>query len=105
MTEGVSGISPWQELKGQIYLGDAPFIDKIENLRSREKSNREIPRLQWEAAKPDLERLFSEADRNKAMYVAHVVHHYTLQQIGDHLGLHYTTVSRIIRAEQQNMLQ
>ena len=39
------------------------------------------------------------------IYAAHVIHHYTLQQIGDHLGLHYTTISRIVRDEQQVMLQ
>jgi hypothetical protein len=30
---------------------------------------------------------------------------YTLHQIGAHVGLHYTTVSRIVRDEQQKMLQ
>ncbi len=35
----------------------------------------------------------------------HVIHRYTLQQIGDHAGLHYTTVSRIVRDERQDMLQ
>jgi REP element-mobilizing transposase RayT len=108
VAKGLSGTSPWQELKDQIYLGDAPFIGKIKNLRSREKTNREIPRAQREAAKPDLGHLFdvpTRADRNKAMYVAHVVHRYTLRQIGDHVGLHYTTVSRIIRDEQRKMLQ
>ena len=43
--------------------------------------------------------------RNKAIYAAHVVHRYTLQEIGDHVGLHYTTVSRIIRDEEEGMLQ
>lgn len=60
VTEGVSKISPWQELKGQIYLGDAGFIGKIKELHGKEKSDREIPRPQREAAKPDLDRLFAD---------------------------------------------
>ena len=107
VTEGISGTSPWEELKGQIYLGDGRFMEKVKGLLRND--DREIPRYQREAAKPDLALLFADAcsreARNKAIYAAHVIHHYTLQQIGDHVGLHYTTVSRIIRAEQQGMLQ
>jgi hypothetical protein len=32
------------------------------------------------------------------MKKAHVEFGYTLMQIGDHLGLHYTTVSKVINA-------
>jgi DNA-binding MarR family transcriptional regulator len=48
---------------------------------------------------------YSKEGRNKAIYAAHVIHGYTLKEIGDHVGLHYTTVSRIIRDEGQKMLQ
>ena len=106
VAEGISGTSPWDELKGQVYLGDERFMEKIKDLR---RNDREIPRYQRKAAKPDLHLLFakirSREARNKAIYAAHVIHRYTLQQIGDHVGLHYTTVSRIVRDEQQKMLQ
>ena len=42
--------------------------------------------------------------RNRTIHAAHVVHHYTLKEIGDHVRLHYTTVGRIIR-NQHRMLQ
>ena len=107
VAKGNTGTSPWKELRGQIYLGDKDFIEKTKKLRGKGKSNREIPRTQRERRKPDLDRLFARATsrsaRNKAIYAAHVVHRYTLQQIGDHVGLHYTTVSRIIRDEERKI--
>jgi REP element-mobilizing transposase RayT len=107
VAEGISGTSPWDELKGQVYLGDERFVEKIKDLRRND--DREIPRYQREAAKPDLHFLFAETysrdARNKAIYAAHVIHRYTLQQVGDHVGMHYTTVSRIVRDQQQKMLQ
>ena len=82
-------------------------MEKVKALHRRD--DREIPRRQRKPAKPDLGLLFADAGskeaRNKAIYAAHVVHRYTLRQIGDHVGLHYTTVSRIVRDERQGMLQ
>jgi hypothetical protein len=107
VAEGLSGTSLWEELKGQVYLGDEHFVEKMKALFR--KDDREIPRRQREAATPDLNILFAGASskeaRNKAIYAAHVIHYYTLQQIGDHIGLHYTTISRIVRDQQQRMLQ
>jgi DNA-binding transcriptional regulator LsrR (DeoR family) len=55
--------------------------------------------------RPDLAQLFSDADanrankslRNRAMRAAHFEHGYRQKEIADHLGLHYTTVSNILR--------
>ena len=40
----------------------------------------------------------TRSERNELMKTAHVDFGYTLMQIGDHLGLHYTTVSKVINA-------
>jgi putative transposase len=107
VAEGITGVSPWKELKSQIYLGGKYFVEKTKQLLGKDTSNREIPRTQREAEKPDLDQLFADATsraaRNKRIYIAHVVYRYTLQQIGAHVGLHYTTVSRIIRDEEGKM--
>jgi DNA-binding MarR family transcriptional regulator len=31
--------------------------------------------------------------------MAHIEYGYTLAEIGDHLGLHYTTVSKVVNAQ------
>ena len=99
VSEDISGPSLWEELTGQIYLGDKQFIESAKGL-ARNYSDPEIPRQQREAARPDLSLLFAEAysrrERNKAIYTAHIDHGYTLKEIGDHVGLHYASISRII---------
>jgi AraC-like DNA-binding protein len=35
-------------------------------------------------------------ERNKIIRRAHIEHSYTLKEIGDYLGLHYTTVSKVV---------
>jgi hypothetical protein len=47
---------PWDELKGQSYLGSDGFIEK----HAASKDLREIPRLQLRAANPSLERIFAK---------------------------------------------
>jgi transposase len=37
-----------------------------------------------------------EAQRKQAIYDAHVTYGDTLREIADHLGVHYTTVSRVM---------
>jgi AraC-like DNA-binding protein len=62
---------------------------------------KEIPRQQRFAARPKLSQLFparSRADRarrNDAIRRAHLEHGYSLSEIGQAVGLHYSTISRI----------
>ncbi|WP_407637377.1 helix-turn-helix domain-containing protein [Desulfonatronum thiodismutans] len=50
-----------------------------------------------------MEKLFpggqSKPHRDKAIAAAHIEHGYSQQSIAAHLGLHYATVSRIIKKE------
>ena len=63
---------------------------------------KEIPRAQRFANRPELGialargKLYNKARRDQAMRIAHLKHGYTLSEIGSHLGLHYTTVSKVI---------
>jgi len=52
---------PWDDLKGQIYLGSKAFIERH---ASRQKVHKEIPRAQLRAAKPSLEQDLWEKGRN-----------------------------------------
>jgi hypothetical protein len=49
---------PWEELKGQIYLGNEAFIEKH---AAPSKARKEIPRVQLRAAKPSLVRIFAKS--------------------------------------------
>jgi putative transposase len=83
---------PWDDLKGQIYLGSEAFI---ENHAARKKNIKEIPRAQLRAAKPSLQRIFAKTGE-KAIPEAYQ-YGYRLNEIAAHLGVHYATVSRRLK--------
>ncbi|HIP99372.1 TPA: hypothetical protein EYH33_02425 [Candidatus Bipolaricaulota bacterium] len=57
--------------------------------------------------KPSLEELFAgvkgKEDRDARIYRAVVVYGYRLAEVGDKLGLHYSTVSRIVGKQKRLM--
>ena len=62
----------------------------------------EHPRRERYAGRPGLPALFGgtrgdKPKRDAAIREAYVEHGYTLSQIGDFLGLHYATISRIVK--------
>lgn len=85
---------PWQHLRGQIYLGSDEYIAR---LSSAAEKMPEVPRVQWQAVKPSLKELLNQRGE-KAIVPAYREHGYRLREIADHLGVHYATVSRKLRA-------
>ena len=50
--------------------------------------------------RPPLNRIFKYKDKkskDKAMYAVHLQYGYTLKDIAEYIGMHYTTVSRVIK--------
>lgn len=99
--EGIIKESPWKELKGQIFLGGAEFIDRFKGIIEKVDDIKEIPRVQRHINRPGLSEIFKargKLQRDKSIYKAHVEFGYSLKEIADYLDLHYTTVSKIINA-------
>lgn len=95
--------SPWKRLQGQVLLGDERFIERFSDLLSKKRDIREIPRYQRYASRPPLEELFKDTEieknkRDKRICDAHIRYGYTLKEIAEYLGIHYTTVSKIIKS-------
>ncbi len=92
---------PWDDLEGQILLGEDDFITKFKGLLADKKEIKEIPRQQRYVGRPELSKLFIKAQdrkrRKDTIYDAHVRYGYTLKEIADYLRIHYTTVSKIIK--------
>lgn len=103
--EGLGSRSPWTELKGQIFLGQAGFVERLKPKLKPSALITELPRPQRYAARPSLHALLPSRQPNtseRAIHQAHVEYGYTMREIADRLGWHYTTVSKIIkRIEQQ----
>ncbi|HTX53802.1 MAG TPA: helix-turn-helix domain-containing protein [Candidatus Baltobacteraceae bacterium] len=84
-------------------LGEAPFVDRlIAQIRGQARIA-EIPKSQRFAARPPLHRLLDaregrDRDARHARIAAAVeAHGDTQQAIAAHLGLHFTSISRILR--------
>lgn len=94
--------TPWEKVKGQIILGSDRFLGAVVELLAGKEQIPEIPRLQRVANRPSLEVLFacdhqaSKNERNVGIFEAHLKYGYTLKEIAEHLGIHYTTVSKVI---------
>jgi putative transposase len=103
--EGIAKkIMLWNELKDQCVLGTREFIEKISPALKSKSEQLEIPRRERLVFRPSLEDLFPEKTkahrnkRNKAVRVAHLTYGYGLSEIANLLGLHYTTISKIINS-------
>jgi putative transposase len=93
------GAEVWDELRGGVLMGSERFVEDM-TPRLREASRRrEIPRRERLVSRPSLDQLFAGVEgkeaRDAKIFEAARVHEYTLAQIQDHLGLHYSTISRI----------
>ena len=84
--EGVEELL-WERLTGEIYLGDEEFV------RALMPGQRvaEVPRVQWQPLRPSLEELLGRAG---GLLEAYRLYGYRLREIGAHLGVHPSTVSR-----------
>lgn len=102
--DGIGSPSIWHDLKAQSILGEEGFVDHfIDHVRGKERVA-DIPKSQRFAARPTLGRLFagseigSRQDRNARIKEAVDRHGYTQKEVADHLELHFTSISRILRA-------
>lgn len=93
---------PWKKLVGQVFLGGESFVARMEELLGDKREIREIPRAQRYPGRPPLNRLFADTpaterqQRNKQIAESHITYGYTLKEIADFLGVHYTTVSKVV---------
>jgi len=97
---GIKAESPLKAIKGQLFLGQENFIDEIKHLIRGKENLKEIPRKQRYVTRPPLNEIFERKDKkskDQAMYEAHLQYGYTLKDIAEYIGVHYTTVSRVIK--------
>jgi putative transposase len=94
---GLHGSDPKAEALGEIYLGDRDFARR--RRRPAGPASTEVPRLQREPIGCSLEELLRERgdDALARAYRAG----YSLRELADALGVHYSTVSRRLKREEQ----
>ena len=95
---GIGLPSVWDDLKSQLYLGDEDFACRLQQQTQSKVGHTEIPRAQRRAAAPPLAYFVARPVRNGAMAQAYATGCYSFKEIGQAFGLHYATVSRLVRA-------
>jgi putative transposase len=96
--QGGNALSPWENLRNQIYLCSDEFVESMQNKIDPEQSLQDIPKVQKLAVIKPLEYFKKKyPERNEAMARAYLSGHYTLQNIGVCFEVSYATVSRAVR--------
>jgi DNA-directed RNA polymerase specialized sigma24 family protein len=107
VAEGVGGEPPWADVKGQVFLGDDPFVESMRARATKAaRDDVQIPKAQRRAPPAALKDIEKRApDRDTAIAEAHATGAYSYQQIANHFGIHFTTVGRVVRARRQLLLR
>ncbi len=97
VAEGKHQPSPWKRLKNQIYLGSDRFVDKMQRKIDRARDISEVPFSQKRRKAKSLDYYERRhKDRDTAICAAYASGGYSMKDIGDYFGLHYSRISRII---------
>jgi putative transposase len=102
---GIGQKTIWTEVRGQALLGEDGFVDKLADYLKKHREVPEIPRSQRYAHRPSLKKLFDEGEqmnlqkRRRATIKAVEQYGYRQSEIANHLGVHYSTISRIVKGE------
>jgi len=98
--EGIKAKSPWDDLKGQVFLGDEGFVKRMLAHLELAGDDVQIPLAQRRPVAPSMDEIEQgAADRNTAIRAAHATGAYSYQQIAAYFGMHFTTVGRIVRSK------
>lgn len=101
VAEGRNQPSPWESLRNQVFLGSEAFVDRIRLRIDQDRDLSEIPKSQRRAKPRSLEYYSQTAvSRDQSIIAAYASGGYSMKQIGEFHGLHYSRVSRIIAAKE-----
>lgn len=96
---GVGLPSVWDNVRSQIYLGSEAFAERLRKQAPKDTDLGEIPRIQRRAVAKPLSSFVKAAQGNRdaAIALAFQSGDYTMKQIAEHFGVHYSTVSRAVK--------
>jgi REP element-mobilizing transposase RayT len=102
---GIGQNDIWKQVQGQCLLGEDDFIDSLLDIVKGREDVQEIPKSQRYLSRPNLDMLLAsnlinrKQDLITAVQSAVYEYGYTQNQVADHLGIHYCSVSRMINAK------
>lgn len=98
VNEGVGNNAPWHNLKNQIYLGSENFVAEMQKKIEQEKEFTYIPQAHYMPVRCSLKEYENIAsNRNECIRIAYASGQFSLAEIGEYFGLHYSWISRIVK--------
>ncbi len=96
---GLGQPAPWEQLRNQVFLGRDAFVERMQaHIHELDGDLGEVPAAQRRARVPSLgEYRQRYASRDEAIAAAYASGGYSLKEIGQWFGLHYSRVSRIVK--------
>jgi putative transposase len=100
--QGKGQLSPWQNIKNQIYLGTDAFVNEMQAKVSPEAAVDDTPAVQRRKLAKPLEQYEKQYGGKREMAVkAYASGGYSMKEIADYLGVHYSSVSRWVNAKRK----
>ncbi len=99
---GIGAESIWSKVKGQSLLGEDDFVQRLIGYVRGHEEIKEIPRSQRYLTRPSLDGLFADKvlvkkeRRNRKVVEAVERYGYSQKEVADYLGMHYSTISRLV---------
>jgi len=98
VSEGRGQESIWAHRHQQVFLGSEGFITRMQKRITAHQNLSEVPRAQRRAPPKSLARYAKQnGTASEAMAHAFASGGYTLKEIADYFGVHYSTVSRAVK--------
>lgn len=86
-------------------MGDEQFINKLQTKKSSDKDLSEITKEQRQRVVKPLSYYHNgHKQRNKGIYAAYKEGAYSQKEIADYFKLHYSTVSKVIKKHEEEMI-
>lgn len=98
----------WEDVKGQSILGEEDFVERLIGYIKGHEDIKEIPKEQRYLKRPALKEIFSDdillnrIRRNRKIAETIENHGYSQKEIADYLGMHYSTVSRLVSESERH---
>ncbi len=95
------------EHANETILGSPRFKRNLQGILQNSMAIREIPRMQRYVSRPALQNIFTSGTkternmRNAAIRKCVLDYGYSMKEVSQYLGLHYTTISKIVNQEEK----
>lgn len=93
--------SVWAQLQGEIFLGSAAFVQKLQAQVKQRPLLEEIPVVQRRPLGRPLAQFEANYPRQEAMARAYLSGRHSMAAIAEHFGVHYSTVSRAVKNHEE----